>query len=89
MTFDFSTDVPAFDRSYEKLDDDLCRVRVGDIEATLQHDRFWEKKRVEVTLAKRQGMKFRMLLGRTAIADDYLVDAKSCYLRPLGKGTSD
>ncbi len=43
MTFDFSTDVPAFDRSYAKLDDDLCRVRVGDVEATLQHDRFWEK----------------------------------------------
>jgi hypothetical protein len=42
------------------------------------------KKRVEVTLAKRQGMKFRMLLGRSAISDEYLVDAKSSYLRPLG-----
>ncbi len=37
----------------------------------------------EFTLARRQGMKFRMLLGRTAIADDYLVDANSSYLRPL------
>jgi hypothetical protein len=42
-----------------------------------------QRKRIEVTLARRQGMKFRMLLGRTAIADDYLVDANSSYLRPL------
>ena len=41
------------------------------------------RKNVEITLAQRQGMKFRMLLGRTAIADEYLVNVNASYLRPL------
>ena len=47
-------------------------VRVGEIE--------WE---VELSLSNREGMKFRMLLGREALADRFAVDPGASYL--IGK----
>jgi hypothetical protein len=44
-------------------------VKLGDHE--------WD---IEVTLTNRDTMKFRMLLGRTAIAGDFYVDPKASYL---------
>ncbi len=44
-------------------------VQLGEIE--------WE---VEFSLSNREGMKFRMLLGRTALKDRFLVDPTDCYL---------
>ncbi len=39
-------------------------------------------KKVEITLASRSGMKFRMLLGRTSLSDNYLIDlSQSCLLK--------
>ena len=46
---------------------------------------------IELTLTNRDTMKFRMLLGRTAIKGTYLVDATASYLmgKPVGtKGRS-
>lgn len=43
MTFDFSTDNPEFERSYEKLANGLCVVRLGDIEARTLDHRFWNR----------------------------------------------
>lgn len=37
-------------------------------------------KDIEITLTKREGMKFRMLLGRTSIGDSFLVDSENSYL---------
>lgn len=47
-------------------------------------NRIWP---VEVTLTNRDNMKFRMLLGRTALAGHFLVDAEAsfCGGRELGK----
>ncbi len=36
---------------------------------------------VEVTLSDRDSMKFRVLLGRTAISGEYAVDPQKSYLR--------
>lgn len=37
-------------------------------------------KEIEITLTQRKNMKFRMLLGRTAISEDFVVDAAGSYL---------
>ena len=42
-------------------------------------DREWL---IEVTLANRNMMSYRMLLGRRAIADGVLVDPSSSFLQP-------
>jgi len=39
------------------------------------------RKDVEITLTSRENMKFRMLLGRTAMAGDFMVDPERSYLR--------
>ncbi|MBT7718291.1 MAG: ATP-dependent zinc protease [Halieaceae bacterium] len=44
-----------------------------------------KKHRIEVTLTDRDSMKFRVLLGRTAIRGQYLVDSGRSYLQ--GKRT--
>ena len=45
-------------------------VRIGDTH-----------QRIEVTLTDRDSMKFRALLGRTAIRGNYLVDSGRSYLQ--------
>lgn len=47
----------------------LTTVRLGDME--------WE---IEMTLTNRDTMKFRMLLGRTALESGILVDPESSYM---------
>jgi hypothetical protein len=37
-------------------------------------------KRIQVTLTRRHGMRFRMLIGRQALADDFVVDVSRKYL---------
>ncbi|MCF7822448.1 MAG: ATP-dependent zinc protease [Mariprofundaceae bacterium] len=37
-------------------------------------------KKIETTLTNRENMKFRMLLGRTAMHGDFIVDPESSYL---------
>jgi len=37
-------------------------------------------KKIEITLTNRENMKFRMLLGRTAMVGDFTVDPQSSYL---------
>ncbi|MFW5924705.1 MAG: ATP-dependent zinc protease [Myxococcota bacterium] len=37
-------------------------------------------KKVEISLARRHGMQFRMLLGRTALGHDFLIDAGRRYV---------
>lgn len=46
-----------------------------------------DKRTIELTLARRPKMRFPMLIGRTAIRGDYLVDPKKSYL--TGKPTPD
>lgn len=37
-------------------------------------------KKIEITLTNRENMKFRMLLGRTAMTGDFLIDPQRSYL---------
>lgn len=37
-------------------------------------------KNIEITLTNRENMKFRMLLGRTAMTGDFLIDPECSYL---------
>jgi hypothetical protein len=45
------------------------KIRIGDLE-----------KKIEITLTQRDNMKFRMLLGRTALGNDFQVDVGRSYL---------
>lgn len=38
------------------------------------------RKEIEITLTNRENMKFRMLLGRTAMSGDFVVDPQQSYL---------
>lgn len=50
------------------------------VETTIRiGERSWP---IEVTLANRENMAYRMLLGRTAITDDMVVDPNSGFLQP-------
>lgn len=40
-------------------------------------------KEIEITLTQRNNMKFRMLLGRTAIGEDFVVDVSRSYCQRL------
>jgi len=42
---------------------------------------------IEITLTRRDEMGFRMLLGRQAIRNRYVVDAGRSYLQSIAKGT--
>jgi len=48
-------------------------VRIGNLE-----------KEIEITLTQRNNMKFRMLLGRTALGNDFQVDVSRSYLTGTG-----
>jgi hypothetical protein len=50
-----------------------------------------QKKRIELTLTDRDTMKFRMLLGRKALEDAFLVDSAASYLvgKPKAKGVKN
>jgi len=54
------------------------KIRIGDIERT-----------IKVNLVGREGMNFRMLVGRTAILDDFLVDSAHGYLFTKKKVSSN
>jgi hypothetical protein len=47
----------------------VTTLRIGDIEET-----------IELNLVDRQQLSFRMLLGRTALADHFLIDAHRAYV---------
>jgi hypothetical protein len=49
------------------------RLRVGDV-----------TKDIEISLARRHAMQFRMLLGRTALGHDFLIDAGRRYVTDQG-----
>jgi hypothetical protein len=46
-------------------------------------------KRIELTLADRDTMRFRMLLGRSALKGEYLVDSGRSYLSGMPRATGD
>lgn len=46
-------------------------------------------KEIEITLTQRTGMKFRMLLGRTAISEDFVVDVTRSCVMGLKPKTTD
>ena len=43
MPFNFNTDVPVFNRTYQQLENGLGIVSIGDIQASVVHDKFWIK----------------------------------------------
>jgi len=45
-----------------------------------------KRKRIELTLTERRGMRFRMLLGRTAVRKDFVVNAGKSYLHDATSG---
>jgi hypothetical protein len=49
------------------------------IETTIRLGRV--EKRIRLTVTNRAGMRFRMILGRTALEGDFLVDVSRKYLR--------
>ena len=46
-------------------------------------------KEIEITLTQRKNMKFRMLLGRTAISEDFVVDVTRSYLMGRKQKSAD
>ncbi len=46
-------------------------------------------KEIEITLTQRTNMKFRMLLGRTAISEDFVVDVACSYLTGRKQKSTD
>ena len=76
LTLEFTCSAPVVDRRQVTSSNGEAELRYV-IQTNLQcGDRNWP---VEVTLTNRENMQYRMLFGRTSIADDMMVDPNQSF----------
>lgn len=79
LSMEFTCSAPVVDRRHVTSSNGESEMRYV-IETQLTcGDRTWP---VEVTLTNRENMAYRMLFGRTSIAEDMVVDANSSFCQP-------